>query len=371
MNGPVPPGPNAGSGATSPDDHDRHFGPKARLLLGTVALALFLFAVRLMAGATQEMTPDLAGGLPAFLDGPLSALAAGWLLTYVLFNGSVAAAVALTFAGAGILDPLEFVLMLAGTRLGSASFLLLLGGLDFLRRGTDSLRRSSELGLLTFLVTHSVYLPATALAVWLVPGLATSVGVAVPVPALDVPALDLLPTLADRAVAWIGPAFALAAGLVLLLAAFRLLDRIVGELDPDRVRERYLSRLGRPWPAFGLGAVVTALTASVAFSVGAVLPPYNRGMVRREEAIPYLLGANVGTLSDTFVVAVLLGTPAGLGAVVLLGGSAAAASILALLAIRWYGPAVDRGLEAVTGTRAAAAGFVASLVVVPAILLWL
>lgn len=353
------------------EDPDPAAGPKRRLLVGTVALALFLFALRLLAGATQDMAPDLAGGLPAFLDGPLAALAAGWILTYVLSNGSAAAAVALTFAGAGILGPLEFVLMLAGTRLGSASFLLLLGGLDFLRRKGGSLRRSSELGLLTFLVTHSVYLPATALAVALVPGLATSVGAAVPVPALDVPALELLPSLADRAVAWIGPASALGAGIVLLLAAFRLLDGIVGQLDPDRVRERYLSRLGRPWPAFGLGAVVTALTASVAFSVGAVVPPYNRGMVRREEAVPYLLGANVGTLSDTLLVAVLLGDPAGIGATVILGLAGAVLSILALAALRWYGPLVERGLETVTATRAAAAGFVASLVLVPALLLWM
>ncbi|MFW6192598.1 MAG: hypothetical protein ACOC83_03840 [Gemmatimonadota bacterium] len=355
---------------SSPPGGEGRLGRRSRLLMGTLALALFLFGLRLMAGAAGELAPGLGGRPPTFLEGPVSALAAGWLLTYVLFNGSLAAAAALTFAGAGLLTDAEFLAMLGGSRLGSASFLLLLGGLDFLRRRGASLRGASELGLLTFVVTHSVYVPATVLALWAGPRAAGRVGELVPLPSVELPLLDLLPALADHALGRLGPVPALVLSLLLLAAAFQILDRLVSELDADRVRARYLARLGRPWIAFGLGASATALTGSVAFSVGAVVPPYNRGMVRRKEAVPYLLGANVGTLSDTLAVAVLLGTPGGIGAVVMLGLVAAVLSVAAQLAFDRYYAAVDRGLEVVLASRLAAAGFVASLVVVPVLLLF-
>lgn len=342
---------------------------RSRLLRGTAALALFLFALRLMAGSVGGLAPRLGGGLPALLEGPVSALAAGWLLTYVVFNGSVAAATALTFASAGLLTDGEFLAMLGGSRLGSASFLLLLGGVDFVRRRKASLRGSSELALLAFVVTHTVYVPAIVLAYWATPWGAGRLGELVPLPAVGLPGLDLLPALADWTVDWLGPAVTLGVSLVLLVAAFQLLDRLVANLDAERIRERYLSRLGRPWIAFGIGAAATAATASVAFSAGALVPPYNRGIVRRREAVPFLLGANVGTLSDTFAVAILLGSPQGVGAVVLLALAAAVLSVGALVAFRRYYALVDRILHAVLATRVATGGFVGSLVAIPVLLL--
>lgn len=83
-------------------------------LSGVLVLALFLLAVRLLATATGELSPWLAGHLPDLLGGPRSTLAVGWLATYVLLNGSVVAALAVTLFVAGVVTLPQLYLVVVG-----------------------------------------------------------------------------------------------------------------------------------------------------------------------------------------------------------------------------------------------------------------
>jgi Na+/phosphate symporter len=60
---------------------------------------------------------------------------------------------------------------------------------------------------------------------------------------------------------------------------------------------------------FVLGLLVTLLTLSVSVSIGILVPLSARGYVRRENIMPYVLGANVSTMIDTLAAAMLLGSP--------------------------------------------------------------
>jgi sodium-dependent phosphate cotransporter len=65
----------------------------------------------------------------------------------------------------------------------------------------------------------------------------------------------------------------------------------------------------RPWVMFLLGAGVTLMSMSVSISLSILVPLSNRGFVRRENIVPYILGANITTFVDTLLAAVLLGNP--------------------------------------------------------------
>ena len=60
---------------------------------------------------------------------------------------------------------------------------------------------------------------------------------------------------------------------------------------------------------FGVGLATTALTLSVSISISLLVPLAARGYVRRENAWPYILGANVTTLVDTLFAGALVGPP--------------------------------------------------------------
>ena len=60
---------------------------------------------------------------------------------------------------------------------------------------------------------------------------------------------------------------------------------------------------------FGLGCLVAFLTLSVSVALTVLVPLAAKGYVRRDEALPYIMGANITTLADTLVVAMLQKTP--------------------------------------------------------------
>jgi Na+/phosphate symporter len=57
---------------------------------------------------------------------------------------------------------------------------------------------------------------------------------------------------------------------------------------------------------FFLGAAITLISMSVSVSLSILVPLSNRGFIRRENVIPYIMGANITTFSDTLLASVLL-----------------------------------------------------------------
>jgi Na+/phosphate symporter len=60
---------------------------------------------------------------------------------------------------------------------------------------------------------------------------------------------------------------------------------------------------------FFLGCIVATLTLSVSVALTVLVPLAAKGLIKREEALPYIMGANITTLADTLVVAMLQPTP--------------------------------------------------------------
>ena len=59
-----------------------------------------------------------------------------------------------------------------------------------------------------------------------------------------------------------------------------------------------------------LGGAITLLSMSVSVSLAILVPLSNRGFIRRENVIPYIMGANVTTFIDTLLASMLMDNPA-------------------------------------------------------------
>ena len=57
---------------------------------------------------------------------------------------------------------------------------------------------------------------------------------------------------------------------------------------------------------FALGLAITAMTLSVSLSLTLLVPLSLKGYVKRDNIIPYVMGANIATWVDTLVAALLL-----------------------------------------------------------------
>lgn len=349
-------------------------------VLGTVVL--FLFAIQLLGSAVETLSPVLRQVLEQIIVGDRSALGVSWIASYVLANGSIVAALSLTLFRSDLVVPSQLFLMVVGSRLGGAAIVLFIGAFDYLNEELESVSESVRLGVLTFLLTHSIYLPVLVVGYVLLP-VVESWNVSNPViagetrianrlvPKTDVNIPDLIPVFTEGIINAVGAvvAFLLALGLIFL--SMRLFDRILDSVDKQRLRDRYVKRLNDKWTSFTIGLVFTGLTMSVAFSLGVVVPLYNRGHIKRREIIPYILGANIGTLVDTLIIAVALNIPVGVVTVALLLCLGFLVSLLPLLFYNRYVSGISVFYEQLVDNRGYFIGFLVSLLLVPLLLIGL
>ncbi|SEO90369.1 solute carrier family 34 (sodium-dependent phosphate cotransporter) [Halogranum amylolyticum] len=332
---------------------------------GGLSLLLFVFGIQLLGTATEAAAAPLEQLFRSYIASDARALGVSWIATYALANGSVVAALSVSLFEAEIVSTSQLFLMVAGSRLGAAAVVVLIGALDYLQKRRYSMGEAISLGLLTFLLTHSVYLPSTVLGYLLLPWLQDLFGSVGERFEVTFQPLVVLESVTADIVAAIGvvPGFVFA--VVVLVASLTLFDRVLKQVDTTWLRERFFRRFRNRWVALGLGLFVTGLTTSVAFSLGVIVPLYNRGYLERREVVPYILGANIGTLFDTVVVAVILESPVGVTLVVALLAIGTLVTLGVLLAFSPYLRLIETVQTRLVEDSRFRLAFLVSLVVVP------
>jgi sodium-dependent phosphate cotransporter len=345
----------------------RPLGLLIKIASFAVALFLFVLAIQLMKEGAKALAPALSDS-PLFSNA-ISTLGAGWLGAYVVLSGSPIAAVALSLYVGGAATELQTFTMLSGSRLGASFVVLLVGFLYALRNRGRNRGESIGMGVLALSLTAVVYVPGMLLGYgilksgmldgirWSASGDVLSV-----VDVIWGPPLDFL----TRLPGWTLLPF----GLVIILLSFRLLDSVLPQLDGERHGSGKGAWMKRPWPMFGLGCLVATLTLSVSVALTLLVPLASRGYIKREESIPYIMGANITTLADTLVAAMILGSPV---AVQIVLAEAIAVSIVSLFYLALlYGP-LTRSIMAlddwVVSSNRRLWLFVAILFVLPAMFL--
>lgn len=337
--------------------------------LALAGFLLFVLALGLMKEGAKEMGPLLRGRLE--ITNAADSMGLGWLMAYLILSGSPVAAAAVAMLSAGALSLTQAFTMIAGSRLG-ASLIVLLVGFIYILRGHEQWTALTA-GVLSLLLTGSIQLAALPMGLlvlgrgWLdtlsIPALeGVAIGVNMGLDPLVTPLAALLP-------GWM--VFAVGVGLAML--SFRLFDRALPDMRLERTDLGQIPRLiYRPEVMFLLGLVVTLLTMSVSISVGILVPLSARGYIRRENIIPYIMGANISTLADTLLAAALLGNPQAVTVVITHMLCAAIFSLLLImLAYRSYERAISSALTWTTRRRRNLLFFLGIIFVIPVVLVLL
>jgi hypothetical protein len=280
-----------------------------KLLLFVPAMYLFILAVQIMKAGAVALGPSIQGQFP-FANG-ISTLGFGWLGAYFVLSGSPVAATAISLFGAGTLTKLQTFTMLSGSRLGASFIVLLTGFLYVLRNPRDPNRNEPlGMGIQALTMTALVYLPGMMIGYAIIKGglldgvnLHATASLEAILSTLWGPVVDVVEAVTPDVLLFL-------VGLLAILASFKVLDHVLPQVSGDTTASKRASWLKRPWTMFGLGCVVATLTLSVSVALTVLIPLAVKGYVRRDEALPYIMGANITTLADTLVVAMLQKDPA-------------------------------------------------------------
>jgi len=340
-----------------------------RVAFGVLGLALFVTALGLMKEGAANLIPSLEGSI--FTDNAWSTLGLGWLGSCLVLSGSPVAASALALLDGGAIDRTQAFTMLTGSRLGASFVVLVVGVMYSLRdQGQGQKRAPVSIGVLSLLMTAVIYLPGAAIGFVLLDrgvfdgfDIGTSPGITSATDAAFGWSVDLITSFA--------PGWTLfPVGLALLVAGFNCFDRLLPALGTDELGNREVAWSSRMWPMFLAGAAVTTLTLSVSVSLTLLVPLVAKGHVRRSNTLPYIAGANITTLVDTLVAAILIGNQDAVRVVVAVTTVVTVLTVLVLLTAY---PLLRRALLAVAryvlASNRRLAGFAALLFVLPTALI--
>jgi Na+/phosphate symporter len=336
-----------------------------RLVYFLLGLFLFVTALGLMKAGAQALVPTLEGSI--FTDNAWSTLGLGWLGACIVLSGSPIAASALTLLDGGAIDQIQAFTMLTGSRLGAAFVVLVVGAIYAARRrGSAGRRAPISIGILSLLMTMVVYVPGAFFGYLLLERgtfdeltFGTSPELTSVTDTLFGWSVDLLKNVL--------PGWTLfPIGLAVLLLGFSMFDRVLPAVSSDRLGDRDDAWYTRKWPMFLAGCGVCLLTLSVSVALTVLVPLVAKGYLRRANTLPYIAGANITTLADTLVAAILLGNQEGVQVVVAV---TLTVTVWTLVVLQFFYPVVRRGCLGVARfalrSPAHLAGFVGGLLAVP------
>ncbi len=338
-----------------------------RAIYIVAALAIFVFALQVLKSGAAGLKP-LLNAIDAH--GTVNSVGFGWLGSYIVLSGSPVAAISLSLFSQGVISDTETFAMINGSRMGASFIVLFVGFLYWIRgkRNPDGL----YIGVVALLTAFTLWGPVIPLGQLFLregwfdgvrfgsPGALTSIVSVVYDPVVQRMG-DHLPDLAMFAI-----------GIGVLLLSFSIFDRVLPDLEQPGPRfERASAILHQRYMMFVFGLIVTGMTLSVSLSLTILVPLTLKGYVKRDNIIPYVMGANIATWVDTLFAALLLDEPRAFTIVFVEMITGAAVSLLVLIV--FYGPykrAILHLAHLATRDRRGFGIFLSAVLVVPVVLLF-
>jgi sodium-dependent phosphate cotransporter len=329
------------------------------------ALALFLFVGSLQLMKTGAASLDVLQNNGFLVKNAGSTFGLGWIGALFVLSGSPVAASALSLVAAGSISEIQGFTMLTGSRLGAAFVVLVVAVVYALKGGAGQRLKPVGTAVIALVGTAVVYLPAAFIGFALL-GSSPFHALEVQFPGQFADLIDLVYGGLLARVEGFPAAVIFLGGLGALLLSFKLLDSVMPSLDDSSLSGSRASWLRSKWPMFAIGSVVALVTMSVSVALTVLVPLVAKGYARREDILPYIMGANITTLGDTMLAAFALGSAA---AVRIVLAEVIATSLLSVALLALFYPQIRRVVwrlqRQVIRSKTRLAAFTAALFVVP------
>lgn len=272
-------------------------------------LYLFIFAVIILKDVAIALSGSTIETITSIIDTQASAFGAGWFASIIAQSASVVAILANTLVGSGVVDFDTTFYILLGLSLGN-SVTPILASLVIKTDHHWRLRHGFELGLAN--VVYSSFLIAIVFVIQFFTGFFTNAGESVNQWAVSLETFqevpDLLSVITDPVknllyFDHLPTVVIFVIGVFLLIFSLGRVGKSMfvflgGKKHARAIMEKHL---GNYWKAFFVGLGLTIIIPSASLLVTLMVPLAIARIVTLRQAIPYLIGTNVGTFIDVLL----------------------------------------------------------------------
>jgi len=276
-------------------------------------LYLFIFAIETIKTTSLALAPDIQNFLLHDMN-PLKAIATGWFTTAVVQSSGVVGSITAAFAGNGILSLETAVYILIGASLGTTLTALLISIITISQKRRD-FRHGFEIGLcyalysalLVFIVFVLEFFfgafSKTSLFLASIIGDKIALG-KVPnvVEIVTSPILNVLLEKTNNLIVFIF-------GFAILIFALRYIGKSILEVfgGEENTRKLINKHFDSKIKVYFLGAFLTAIIFSSSITISLLVPLAVTRVINLKKAIPFILGADLGTTTDVLLASIIIG----------------------------------------------------------------
>ena len=283
------------------------------------AIYFFVSGIVVIKSAAVILGESLAEKIVLLIRDTTSGVFAGWLGTAILQSSGAFDSIVVCFTSSGVLPLTLAVATIIGAEIGTTVTPFLISALGHVRKG----KRLTASFSVT--VSHVMYNLFTLLLFYpaeLFSGVFTKIAMQGSSIFLSVPWLQAFPDIIDVATPWVDalveslpPWVGLVLGGLMLIVALIGLERYMTAIfSMPRSWNLIRATFTKPYRAFMAGFLFTVLVPSTSVMVSLLVPLAGSGVIRADYYIlPYILGANIGTVFDVMIAALATGDPASLG----------------------------------------------------------
>ena len=277
---------------------------------------LFILSIELIKKSSLLLAPDIKNLLIQNIT-PLKAIAAGWFTTSVMQSSGAVSSITAAFAGNDIITLPIAVYILIGASLGTAITAMIISLITVTHQRKD-FRHGFEIALCysiySALLLVIVFFLEFFFSIFSKTSLLLATAFENKIFLLKIP--DIIGIITNPIV---NPVFienqkflVFIFGFVLLIIALRyiglsVMDVLGGEEKARKVINKHFES---KYKTYLIGAVLTAIVFSSSITIGLLVPLAAARLISLKKAIPFILGAHLGTFTDTFLASLIIGKTA-------------------------------------------------------------
>lgn len=273
----------------------------------------FIFSIELIKRTSLHLAPNIKDFLSYTLT-PIKAISTGWFTTSIVQSSSAISSVAAAFTGNNLITLSTAIYIMIGASLGTTITALIISLITASKKRRD-FRHGFEIAL-----SYSIYSALLVIIVFLLEYflkffsrasmfIASILGEKI--------SLLKIPNLVDIITSpIINFLFARNHKLILLMLAFIILiftlkyisKSIIEVFGGEQKARKFINKYFKSkYKAYLIGILITAVVFSSSITIGLLVPLAVARLINLKKAIPFILGADLGTFTDVFLASIIIG----------------------------------------------------------------
>ena len=290
------------------------------LIFVVLSLYFFIASIVFIKESIVLIGSDQVQNFMGLVDDTISGVFAGWVGTAAIQSSGAFDSIIIAFVSVGAMPVSIAVATIIGAEVGTTVTTQLVSVVGYFRQDRDRFRTAFQVAMLHYWYNFSTFIIFFFVEFFFgtfttIAQVGSSFFSKIPV-LMEIPSIFALITpwvdfVLEHIPAWLG----FIVGCLLLLLSLKNCEKFLSAAFAGEVSSSLIkSTFGSAPKAFLAGLIFTILVPSTSVMISMLIPLVTTGVIDRKYYIlPYILGANIGTVFDVMLAALATGNPAAIG----------------------------------------------------------